>query len=450
MNPLPPCPPRHEGRLPLTRLLSAGTRNLVAVWNTGAFRASHIDTRVLGRQVLVLNDPAMIGEAFVAQADVFERKSPQMRHALEPLLGDGLFISDGLVWKKRRPQVQRVTHPSKLAALVPVMTEVAAEWAADWAARPEGAVVDALAEMGRFAAEVICRTLFGTALGHAAAAEVVEAFAAYQARVRTADLLSLLNLPEAIPRWQGGAARSAARRIQAVVDGLVGAILEGDDQGSLIGAMAQGGKHGGTMDRAAARNEAITLFMAGHETTANALAWSWFLLSEAPDVEAELHAESERVLRGRAAGLDDIPNLPWARAVVEEALRLYPPVPVLARQAQRATEVAGLAVRAGALVVVSPWLVHRHVHLWEEPDAFRPQRFLPGAPPPVRHSYFPFSLGPRVCTGQLFGLYEAVIALSTLAGRVRLRPVPGKRAFPVARLTLRPGETLPLRLEHRR
>jgi cytochrome P450 len=422
----------------------AGTRNVVAVWNAGAFRASHIDTKVLGRQVLVLNDPTMIGEAFVAQADVFERKSPQMRHALEPLLGDGLFISDGLVWKRRRPQVQRVTHASKLAALVPVMTEVAAEWAADWARRPEGTVIDALGEMGRFAAEVICRVLFGTALGYAAAAEVVEAFSAYQARVRTADMMSLLNLPEAFPRWQSGGARVAARRIQAVVDRLVGAILDGEGEGSLIGAMAGAGG----MDRAAARNEAITLFMAGHETTANALAWSWFLLSEAPDIAAELHAESERVLGGRAAGFDDIPKLPWARAVVEEALRLYPPVPMLIRQAQRATEVAGLPVRAGALVVVSPWLVHRHVHLWDTPDAFRPQRFLPGAPPPVRHGYLPFSLGPRVCTGQLFGLYEAVIALSTLAGRARLLPVPGQRAFPVARLTLRPGRTLPLRLEH--
>ncbi len=442
----PPFPPRHDGRLPLLRLLRAGSRSVIAVWNRNAFRASHIETRVLRRRVLVLNAPEMIAEAFIGQAAAFERKSPQMRHALEPLLGDGLFISDGLVWKRRRPAVQRVTHPSRLEALVPVMTAVAEEWAADWASRPAGEVVDALAEMGRFTAEVISRTLFGAALGREASATVVAAFAEYQAVVGTTDLLSLLGLPDLLPRWRVPRAAAAARRIQAVVDGLIARILAGEGESSLIAAMMRGGAG---MDAEAFRNEAITLFMAGHETTANALAWCWFLLSEAPEAEAAVAEESRRVLGGRAAGWADLPHLPWARAVVEEALRLYPPVPILAREAQADTAVRGIPVRKGGIVIVSPWVVHRHHDHWQAPDAFRPERFLPGAPPPQRFTFLPFSLGPRVCTGQHFGLSEAVVALSTLAGRVRLRPVEGHRAFPVARLTLRPGEHLPLRLEHR-
>ena len=443
---IPPFPARHEGRLPLARFLRSGSRSVIAVWNRSAFRASHIETRVLSRRLLVLNAPEMIADAFIAQAGAFERKSPQMRHALEPLLGDGLIISDGLVWKARRPQVQRVTHPSRMEALVPVMTEVAAEWQEDWARRPDGAVVDALAEMARFAAEVIARTIFGTALGREAAHRVVEAFAQYQAVIGNTDMLSLLGLPDILPRWQGWRAGASARRIQAVVDALISRIIAGEGESSLIAAMMQGG---GSMAREGFRNEAITLFLAGHETTANTLAWCWFLLSEAPEAEAAVAEESRRVLGGRAAGWEDLPNLPWARAVVEEALRLYPPIPLLAREAQEDTEVRGIPVPRRGIVLVSPWVVHRHQDHWEAPDEFRPERFLPGAPAPQRFTYLPFSLGPRVCTGQHFGLYEAVIALSSLAGRFRLRPVEGKRAFPVARLTLRPGATLPLRLGHR-
>ncbi len=427
-------------------LLREARRNLLAIWNADSYRAPVLDVRTLPRRVVVLNDPAAIQEAFAAQAPAFERKSPQMRHALEPLLGDGLFISDGLVWKRRRPQVQRVTHPSRLAGLVPVMTAVAAEWAQAWDRLPDGSVVDALAEMGRFAAEVICRTLFGSRLGHAAAADVVSSFAAYQARIGNTDILSMLGVPDFIPRLTGLRAAAAARRIQSVVDGLIAAALSGGAESSLVAAMAESG-----MDQRGFRNEAITLFMAGHETTANALAWTWFLLSENAAAEAEVGAESRRVLGGaRAATFDDVERLPWARAVVEEAMRLYPPVPLLARQAWAPAEVAGLRIETGTITIVSPWLVHRHARNWDAPDAFRPARFLPGAPTPARHTYIPFSLGPRVCTGQHFGLYEAIIALATLAGRFRLRPVPGRRAFPVARLTLRPGEALPLRLERRR
>lgn len=444
MDYVPPFPERHEGRLPLPQLLMRASRSTLTVWNAAAFRVPFIDTRILGRRILVVNDPALIQAAFVEGAEAFERKSPQMRHALEPLLGDGLIISDGLVWKQRRPQVQRVTHPARLAALVPVMTGVAAEWLAAWGRAPAGAVLDALAEMGRFSAEVISRALFGGRLGHEAAAAVVAAFRAYQARISVTDILSLVGAPDFIPRLLGPRTSREARRIQAVVDGLIDRVLREGGESSLIGALAESG-----MDRRAFRNEAITLFLAGHETTANTLAWCWFLLSEHAESDAAVAEEARRVLGGRAAGHEDLPHLPWARAVVEEALRLYPPIPLLAREAQRDTPLGPLALEAGTIVIVSPWLVHRHESRWEAPDAFRPQRFLPGAPPPPRYAYLPFSLGPRVCTGQHFGLAECVVALATLAQRFRLAPVPGRRGFPVARLTTRPGEALPLRLEPR-
>jgi cytochrome P450 len=200
------------------------------------------------------------------------------------------------------------------------------------------------------------------------------------------------------------------------------------------------------MDREALRNEAATLFMAGHETTANTLAWAWWLLAEDPARAARLREEARAALGGRVPGFDDLRALPFARAVVEETLRLYPPVPFLARQAQEDVVLHGERVPRGSLVLVCPWLLHRHRRHWEAPDAFRPERFLPPNPPPDRALYIPFSFGPRVCTGLHFGLHEAVVALAGLAPRFAPAKLPGHDAFPVARLTTRPGQTLFMRL----
>jgi cytochrome P450 len=445
---VPSFPERPARRLPLPELLRRARRSFLEVWLDPHFAQAVIPTRVLAQRILVCNSPASVQEAFIDKAPALERKSPQMRHALEPLLGDGLFISDGLVWKERRRVVAAVTHASRLHTLAPVMTEVAAECRAAWEAQPAGTPVDVLAEMGRLAAEIICRTLFGRALGGDAATAVVQAFARYQARIGHLDMLSVLGLPDWLPRPRFGVGADVAR-IHAVVDALVAQAMAGGEA-SLIRAMAESELPGSgrPMDATAFRNEAATLFMAGHETTANLLAWAFYLLSQAPEVEARAVAEAGS-LGGRAAGWDDLPRLPFLRAVVEETLRLYPPVPLLARQAQAPLEIAGHRVAKGDLVMVVPWLLHRHRLWWDAPDEFRPERFLAGAPERHRHAYVPFSLGPRVCTGMGFGLAEAVIVLATLLPAFRLRLAPGARVFPVCRLTLRPGEALPM-LIHRR
>jgi cytochrome P450 len=450
---VPPYPDRPTARLPLPELLRRARRSFLEVWHEGHFSQDLIPTRVLAQRMLVCNSPESVQQAFIDHHAAFERKSPQMRHALEPLLGDGLFISDGLVWKERRRVVAPVTHQSRLHLLAPVMTDIAAERRAAWAALPPGSGLDVLAAMGHLTAEVICATLFGRRLGAAGAATVVDAFRRYQARVGNIDLPSLLGLPEWFPRTLLPGLRGVSpevKRIHAVVDELVAGALRGGEA-SLIRAMAEATLPGRDrpMDATAFRNEAATLFMAGHETTANLLAWAFYLISQAPGAEARLVAEARAVLGGRAASWDDLPNLPYTRAVVDETLRLYPPVPLLAREAQAPATIAGHAVQPGTLVVVVPWLLHRHRRLWDSPDHFAPERFLPGAPERPRHSYVPFSLGPRVCTGMGFGLAEAVIVLATLLQDFRLRLAPGAQVFPVCRLTLRPGETLPMVLERR-
>ena len=182
----------------------------------------------------------------------------------------------------------------------------------------------------------------------------------------------------------------------------------------------------------------------------NTLAWVWYLLSQAPDVEARLHAELAEVLGGRNPTYADMPRLVYTRAIVEETMRLYPSVPILGRQALRGEVIRDREIPVGSILLVVPWLLHRHRNLWEDPDHFRPERFLPeNAGQRQRYSYIPFGVGPRVCTGAAFGLTEAVLCLATIAQSVRLRLAPGEKVEPVCRLTLRPGHHLPMLVERR-
>ncbi|MGK7861523.1 cytochrome P450 [Falsiroseomonas sp. E2-1-a4] len=438
--------------MPLLQMLKVARENWLAIWAKSSFERDVYGSRLFLRDVVVCNSPDSVHYVFVERHENFQRKSPQHRHALIPLLGDGLFVSDGPLWRERRRVVAPVTHVSRLPELAPAITEAAAERREQWHNLPPGPV-DVLAEMGHLTAEIICRTIFGRALGRDAAGEVVAAFAEYQAQIGQTDILSLFNLPDWFPRFRGRRVHDAARRIHKVVDGLIAGILDGEQQGeaSLIRAMSEA-KVPGTdrpMDRTAFRNEAIVLFMAGHETTANTLAWALFMLSQDPASAERLAEEVQGALGDRVATLADMPNLPFTRAVVEETLRLYPPVPLLSREALGPDRIGDRPVRKGTIILVCPWLLHRKPGLWDQPDSFIPDRFLPGAPKPPRHAYIPFSTGPRICTGQHLGLAEATICLAALAGSFRLTLEPGVQVMPVARLTLRPGETLPMRLTPR-
>jgi len=440
---VPPYPHRLTAPLPPLALLARFRSDMLSVWHERHFEEPFIATRLLARRVFVCNSPETAQAAFVTLNHAFERKSPQLRHALEPLIGDGVFIADGLAWRARRPAVTRATLPAALPALAPAMTGPVAERRTAWAVLGHAAV-DMLAEMGGLAAEVMCRALFGPAAVTAsggAPARMAAAFTRYLARVAWEDLPSLFGLPDWVPRFQRRRIGAEVAAIHAETEALVAAALA-DPAPSLIRAMAEGGGLG----PAALRDEAATLFLAGHETTGNALSWAWYLLAEDPASAARLREEAHAVLGGRTAGLGDLPRLPFARAVVEEALRLYPPVPVLAREAVAEAELAGQRIPRGALVLVVPWLLHRHRALWDQPDHFRPERFLPGAPPRPRHAFLPFGLGPRVCTGGHFALAEAVITLASLAQDVAPRLAPGVRVAPLCRLTLRPGTTLPMLL----
>ncbi len=451
---VPPYPDRPRGPLSALSTLRRARRNFLAIWEDRCFEWEIFSSRLLSRRLVVCNSPDTVAYAFVDHNDSFERKSPQMRHGLAPLLGDGLFISDGETWRRRRRIVAPIVHVSHLPLFAPVMVQAATETAERWARLPQTAPVNVLTEMATLTAEIICRTVFGRRLGAEHAAEIVTAFSEYQRLVGQLDLAYFIGLPDWLPRFHSPGIRRAAKRLHRVLDEVIGECREGlaSGESSMIRLLleARDTETGEPLDSAALRNEAAVIFLAGHETTANSLAWTWYLLSQAPEVEERLHAELSQVLGGRPPTLDDVPRLLYARAVFEEAIRLYPPVPLLARQALRDESIRGRAVPEGSLVMAVPWLLHRHRRYWGKPDHFIPERFLPeNAQYRVRHAYIPFGTGPRICAGAAFGLTEGILCIATLAQQARLRLAPDAVVAPVCRLTLRPGDDLRMFIEPR-
>jgi cytochrome P450 len=448
---IPPYPHRFSKPLPLWRRLMIARRNFLAMWEDEAFELEFFSSRVFAIRSFLCNSPDAVQFAFGLKSTSFERKAPQMRHALAPLIGEGLFISDGETWRHRRKIIAPIIHTSRLPQYAPVMVEAALEMRARWAALPSPQI-DAATEMGLLAAEVISRTLFGSNLGSAQAREIVEGFGGYQRSVGQLDLMSCFGLPDWLPRFHGPAVRRSRRRVHAVLDKIIANYRARDDEPAMIGELLRAleTESGDALDAQAVRNEIAVLFLAGHETTANSLAWTWYLLSQAPDVEARMHAEIDAVLCGRPPALADVPRLVFTRAVFEESLRLYPPIPILPREALQDECYQGQVIPKGSLLIVVPWLLHRHRKLWDKPDHFIPDRFLPeNAKTISKYAYIPFGIGPRICAGMTFGLSEGILCLATLAQRFSMLLKPGHEVKPVCRLTLRPEGGLPMTL-HRR
>ncbi len=414
----PPVPPRHKGEIPVTELLAKASRSLLEVWGEEMFRNSGTVLEVLGQRLIIFNRPAAIESVLVTQAEIFAAKPAPLSKLLTPLMGQGLFVAEGAAWRARRPPTA-----AAMAGLVEGLDAVIAAQAAAWAAKPEGATIELMGAMEQASAAILLRLLFGPA-GDAAATQIVRLAHAYRVKISGAGLLTLLALPEPLVRLRLG---GDAKRIRAVVEPLIARARQAGS--GLVAALPAD----------AATEEAISLFAMGHDALSGLLAATWFLLAEAPEVEAALHTELDSGATAR----------PMTRAVLQEALRLYPPVPLFARVASRAAEVAGRTVPQGSLAFIAPWLMHRHADYWEAPDEFRPARFLPGAPQPAPFTYLPFGLGPRHCVGEAFTLRAAEQAIATLARRFRLARLPGRAPIPSAGLTLSLAPRLPMRLTRR-
>lgn len=432
---------------PLKVLMQARS-DFLSVWRRSDYTEKVSDIKLLGRQIVVVNSPEAIRYVVAKRHENFERKTPQMRRALEYLLGDGLFISDKETWKQRRPLVADIVHKNRVPAFGPTMQNTTTELAQRWEGLGDGASVNMLYEMAGLTAEIISRSVFGNDLGEEGANGVTDGFSTYQSLIDSINIGYFLGFDEGLPVIKTPTLRRSVKQIHRIIDKVIEDHLAGKgDNSSMIDLLIRRQERNPELklDVVALRNEAATIFMAGHETTAATLTWAWYLLSKAGWVEEALHAEIEAVCGSNVPDIDDVPKLDWCRAIIEETLRLYPPVPILARQAAEADSVAGVDIKPASLVMIVPWILHRTESLFPNAHQFRPERFMNGERP-TPYSYIPFAAGPRVCPGLQFGLTEAILCLAILAQKFRVRVPEGHQVAPQCRLTLRPKGGLPAQI----
>ncbi len=451
---IPPYPPRPTTILPIWQRVMSWRKSILEGWEERAFECDFDFLSVLGRKIFLCNSPESVQFAFSNPNGNFDHKNAQFRHSLIPLIGDSVFVAGGERWRRRRRAVTPAIHMARLPELAPAMVEIALETRARLAEQPPAAEFDMLSTMARLSLDIMGRTIFGSKLPPEDASDVISSFAAYQRHIVKVDVMSMLGLPDWLPRWYARPVRRAARKVHAILDRAI-ARSPRAPTGAAVTILdrlrkARGENGVAVLDLQGLHEEVATILTAGQETTANMLSWVWYLLSQAPEVEARLHAEIDRVLGERPPSLADVGQLVYTRAIVEETMRLYPPVPVMARDALADDNFNGVRIPKGSIMMVAPWLLHRHKKLWCQPDHFMPERFLPGGDEPVsKYAYIPFSIGPRICAGMAFGLTEAILCVAVLAQQFQFRLKPGHQVSLNCRLSLRPGETLPMTL-HRR
>jgi cytochrome P450 len=443
---VPPRPQPVTKELPLWRLILLLRRNALQTWGEPAFELDVASRPFLGRQSILLNEPSGIRRVLVDNHANYGR-TPATIRILHPMLGDGLFLADGAKWRHQRRTVAPAFAPRSLDLVARHVVDVAGETVRRLAA--ESSTVDLLGTAQRLALEVAGRALFSTTMtrhgGSVRAA--MESYGRRSARPTIFDFLLPANVPspfDPIRRWAGADFKAVLGQIIAerAKQGV------GEPPRDLYDLLvtARDPETGEGFGPDLLRDQIATLLIAGHETTALSLFWSFYLLALDPGWQEAIAVEVDAL---------DVPlekaaeRLPTARAVVSEALRLYPPAFTIVRMARAADEVAGREVPKGAFVVIAPWVLHRHKKRWANPHAFDPTRFLPGAPPPDRYAYLPFGVGPRVCIGAQFALTEATLVLARLCHAFRISISGSPRVVPVAVVTTVPDRRPGFRLEAR-
>ncbi len=417
-------------------------------------------TTLLGKRIYFVNDAEYVKRILLDNLANYP-KSATYRNNLRPFLGDGLLISEGDFWKRQRRLAQPAFHLRRLKVLAAAMADAAERMARGW---QHGKVIDVMAAMNAVTMEMVASTLFGADVSGdiGAVAGAMTVLGEETGRVRPS---AFFELPEFITRPRGRKFTEAVATLDAIVNRIVAARrvearispAHHDDLLSML-LEARDEETGEGMTDKQLRDELVTLFLAGHETTAIALTWTFHLLGQHPEAEKKLQAEVDSVLgtgfAARAApAFEDLERMPYARMVAEEAMRLYPPAYVFSRRALADDRLGPFRMPAGAHIVISPYALHRRPDYWPAPGEFRPERFAAGvsnvAADRPKHAYLPFGGGPRICIGNSFAMMEHAIVLAAAVRHWRLESIPGHEVRTEPRITLRPRGGLPMRLMRR-
>jgi cytochrome P450 len=445
---LPPAPVPRTIPLGPIALLGALVDNPLEAWTEAHFIEPVVMGGVPFVRVAVVSDPGAIKRVLLDNADNYKKDWVQ-RRILSAGLSDGLLTAETKKWRTQRRILAPLFSPKAVARFSDAMIASADGLVARL--KPQrGRVVDVAVEMTRVSLDVLERTIFSEGLGDDPE-EIRKAMKSYFDAIGQIDAFDLLGLPASMPRFGRRKARPALRLFDRAIDEVISRrrrrIAENPEHApqDLLTLLlrAQDPETGDKLSEEDVRSNILTFIAAGHETTANCLTWSVFLLSQSPEWYDRVRAEAERELNGDHEGLAD--RLIDTRAVLDEANRLYPPITAISRAAIGADELAGRAIRPGTMIVIAPYVLHRHTTLWDEPDRFDPSRFVGGAREKIaRFAYLPFGGGPRTCIGASFAMQEASIVLATLVRYFRFDLAPGHDVWPVQRVSLRPRGGLPI------
>jgi cytochrome P450 len=392
---------------------------------------------LLGHHSYLLNDPELVKFVLVDHPEYFQ-KTPNFKAVTRSTIGEGLLTSEGELHKRQRRLVQPAFHHQRINSYGVLMVDETLAMLSHW---QNGQNLDVHEEIMRLTMNIVARALFSADVS-ADAGRLGEAIST--ALKETGQRVTRLFL---IPEWVPTPANLERRKIVKLLLTTIGEIIEarrrsGEDRGDLLSMLllAQD-EDGSRMSDKQVRDEALTLFIAGHETTANALSWTFYLLAQHPQVEARLHTELDDVLMGRVPQTEDAAHLPYTRMIIKESMRLYPPAWIVPRAAVRSFELAGKTIKAGSIIFASPYTMHRHPRYFASTEAFVPERWTDEFEKQLpKYAYFPFGGGPRVCIGNGFALLEAQLVLAAIAQRWQLRLLPHQSIVPEAGITLRPRD----------
>ena len=436
---VPPQPQRAPDDLGFLKRMRMMRNSAIATWGQSAYEEDVIQGNFFGRSSFILNTPDAIKHVLVDNWENYTR-TPTGFRVLRPILGQGLLVAEGRAWKHQRRTLAPAFTPRAVSTLVPHMIEVADETIAELKARGN-APVDLRETMQRMTLEIAGRTMFSFGMErHGATLRnfVME----YGDRLARPHLLDI-----ALPLWFKTPQDFRRARFRKRWTGFVAMLMaerraagkqEGAPPRDLFDLMeaARDPETGRAFSDEQLGDEIATMILAGHETTAITLFWALYLLALDPSTQDEIAAEVMD-----AGGADDLERLKFTRAVIDETMRLYPPAFLIARAACAPDTVAGRKVKTRDVILMAPWLLHRHEKLWQEPNAFMPRRFMAPNPPPDRFAYLPFGAGPRVCIGAHFAQVEATLALAKLVGAFRVELIDRFPVIPVGVVTTQPDRS---------
>ncbi|NKE44586.1 cytochrome P450 [Roseomonas frigidaquae] len=446
---VPPHPTPRSPVVALFRALLEGEGDLLGLLPAEAYTMPIGPLGYSRRSIVVVNEPRLVRQVLVDADGIFP-KSDLMVNALEPLIGDSIFVSSGATWKRQRQMMDPALTLMRVNRAFPCMEAgiEAAEATLAEAAASAGSFSLDLA-MSHLTADIICRSVFSTSLQSRVAHEVFDAFTFFERSVAQVEIRRLImdRAWTRIPQTQAVLDSCALirRSLGELLDSHLDAGQRFDDIASAVVAAHD------VDGRAFTREELIdqlgVLFLAGHETSASALTWVFYLLASRPDFVARLRAEVAAVCGDGPIGFEHTKRLVFTRNVFRETLRLYPPITFLPRVANEATRIGDYRVKRGALIMVAPWLLHRHRSYWTNPNAFDPDRFLPEREAEMTPgAYIPFGIGPRICAGAAFATVEAVLLIARLFRRFDFHLAEPQQVRPAARLTTRPARQIRMRV----